>query len=102
MRIENQRIVIIHTLSWTQVQDNNMYIIWPNNAEIGLSPTFQVILANTGDPQASHLASKLSETGAKVVLNIAVQTNNLPIKQLLVRVFHGAFSFTGDPHSWPC
>jgi len=28
----------------------------------------QVILANTGDPQASHLASKLSETGAKVIL----------------------------------
>ena len=26
----------------------------------------KVILANTGDPQASHLASKLSETGAKV------------------------------------
>merc|ERR1740128_1009107 len=28
----------------------------------------QVILANTGDPQASHLASKLSESGAKVIL----------------------------------
>eukprot|EP00092_Neocalanus_flemingeri_P012906 GFUD01013905.1.p1 GENE.GFUD01013905.1~~GFUD01013905.1.p1 ORF type:complete len:920 (+),score=246.81 GFUD01013905.1:471-3230(+) len=27
----------------------------------------QVILANTGDPQASHLASKLSDTGAKVI-----------------------------------
>jgi hypothetical protein len=27
----------------------------------------QIILANTGDPQASHLASKLSETGLKVV-----------------------------------
>jgi hypothetical protein len=26
----------------------------------------QIILANTGDPQASHLASKLSETGLKV------------------------------------
>lgn len=28
----------------------------------------QVLLANTGDPQASHLASKLSDTGAKVIL----------------------------------
>merc|ERR1719210_2801028 len=27
----------------------------------------QIILANTGDPQASHLASKLSETVAKVI-----------------------------------
>ena len=36
-------------------------------AEYILIPTLQVILANTGDPQASHLASKLSETGAKVV-----------------------------------
>jgi len=27
----------------------------------------QVILANTGDPQASHLASKLSDTGVKVI-----------------------------------
>ena len=27
---------------------------------------FQVILANTGDPQASHLASKLTDTGTKV------------------------------------
>lgn len=28
----------------------------------------QVILANTGDPQASHVASKLSDTGTKVIL----------------------------------
>lgn len=28
--------------------------------------SFQIILANTGDPQASHLASKLSETVTKV------------------------------------
>jgi len=27
----------------------------------------QIILANTGDPQASHVASKLSETGVKVI-----------------------------------
>ena len=79
-----------------------MYIIWPNNAEIGLSLTFQVILANTGDPQASHLASKLSETGAKVVLNIAVQTNNLPIKQHWFALFMEPLLFSGDPHSWPC
>ena len=32
-----------------------------SNADI-----FQIILANTGDPQASHVASKLSETVAKV------------------------------------
>ena len=78
------------------------YIIWPNNAESGLSPTFQVILANTGDPQASHLASKLSETGAKVVLNNAIQTINLPINQVLDGIFDGASSVEGDPHGRPC
>ena len=30
----------------------------------------QVILANTGDPQASHLASKLTDTGTKVDTSI--------------------------------
>ena len=67
-----------------------------------LSPTLQVILANTGDPQASHLASKLSESGAKVVQNITIQTNNWsPITSGLF--LHGAcYLFVGDPHSWPC
>ena len=66
-----------------------------------LSPTLQVILANTGDPQASHLASKLSESGAKVVQNITVQTNNWsPMTGGLFS--HGAcYLFAGDPHSWP-
>ena len=50
----------------------------PSNTEYSLIPTLQVILANTGDPQASHLASKLSETGAKVVPNVTIQTNNWP------------------------
>ena len=76
----NQRIEIIHTLKGKGSKFPGVYVIQclliscPNNAEFGFSPTLQVILANTGDPQASHLASKLSETGAKVMPDIAIQT----------------------------
>jgi len=47
------RKVLLEQLSRTLPADDNL----PD----------QIILANTGDPQASHLASKLSESGLKVI-----------------------------------
>merc|ERR1719158_1302778 len=58
----------------------------------------KVILANTGDPQASHLASKLSDTGAKVICTAGPADVRATLTCLVTRLQKFCNTNIGPPH----